>query len=75
MSLIVNLSDKVVLEAKVESKKAQRSLPGQLEYWMEIGRLAQENPELNYRDLSLIIENEEGYDCEILPFVFLKSNL
>lgn len=51
MSMIVDLSDKLVLDAKLESKKMHRSIPGQVEYWAMIGKLAEENPSLTYKDI------------------------
>lgn len=64
MSMIVDLSDKLVLDTKLESKKMHRSIPGQVEYWAMIGKLAEENPGLTYND----IVAKYIPKCEIINF-------
>ncbi len=61
MSVNVKLSDKLVEQAKRYAIIQHRSLPKQIEYWSQIGKIAEENPELPYamiRDI-LIADKEE----------------
>ncbi len=46
MTTAVRVSDKLVREAKIYSKIDKRSVTGQIEHWANIGKCAEENPEL-----------------------------
>ena len=48
MTTAVRVSDKLVREAKIFSKIEKRSVTGQIEHWANIGKCAEENPELTY---------------------------
>lgn len=48
MATSVRLDDKFVGEAQVYAEIHKRSVPKQIEYWAEIGRIAEENPDLPY---------------------------
>ena len=48
MTTAVRVSDKLVREAKIYSKIDKRSVTGQIEHWANIGKCAEENPELTY---------------------------
>ena len=61
MSVNVKLSDRLVDQAKRYAIIQHRSLPKQIEYWSQIGKIAEENPDLPYamiRDI-LIADQEE----------------
>ncbi len=61
MSVNVKLSDNLVDQAKRYAIIQHRSLPKQIEYWSQIGKIAEENPDLPYamiRDI-LIADQEE----------------
>jgi len=61
MSINVKLSDDLVETAKRYGTIEHRSVPKQIEYWSQIGKLAAENPELPFnviRDI-LIADQEE----------------
>lgn len=61
MSVNVKLSDNLVNQAKRYAIVQHRSLPKQIEYWSQIGKIAEENPDLPYamiRDI-LIADQEE----------------
>jgi hypothetical protein len=47
--IAVRISDDLVQEAKLYAQIDMRSLTGQIEYWARIGKLAEENPDLNFR--------------------------
>ena len=48
MGTALRISDKLVDEAKLQSKVENRSITGQIEYWAKIGKIAEENPNLPY---------------------------
>lgn len=55
MPTTIRISDELILSAKRVSKAENRSLTGQIEYWAKIGRIAQENPDMNYRLIKEIL--------------------
>ena len=62
MSVNVKLSESLVTEAKRYAQTQHRSLPKQIEYWSQIGKIAEENPDLPFtmiRDI-LIADQEES---------------
>ncbi|MEM9220051.1 MAG: hypothetical protein AAGD25_37710 [Cyanobacteria bacterium P01_F01_bin.150] len=48
MATSVRLDDDFVAKAKIYAKVESRSVPKQIEYWAEIGRIASENPDLPF---------------------------
>ena len=48
MSIAVRISDKLVDEAKIQSKVENHSITGQIEYWAKIGKISEENTGLSY---------------------------
>lgn len=61
MSVNVKLSENLVDQAKRYAIIQHRSVPKQIEYWSQIGKIAEENPDLPYamiRDI-LIADQEE----------------
>ncbi|MEM6817044.1 MAG: hypothetical protein AAF600_22070 [Bacteroidota bacterium] len=48
MSQTVNLSDEIVENAKRYGSVQSRSMAKQIEHWANIGRIAEENPDLSY---------------------------
>ena len=46
MSINVKLSDALVEQARLYGHIEHRSVPKQIEYWSQIGKIAQENPDL-----------------------------
>ena len=61
MSINVKLSDDLVETAKRYGTIEHRSVPKQIEYWSQIGKLAAENPELPFNVIRniLIADQEE----------------
>ena len=64
MSSVIKLSQHLIHEAKRYAHIYQRSVPKQIEYWSQIGKIAEENPDLNYnliKDILLAkVEAESG---------------
>ena len=61
MSINVKLSDSLVEQARAYGHIEHRSVPKQIEYWSQIGKIAAENPDLPFsvvRDI-LIADQEE----------------
>lgn len=48
MAISVRLDNVFVEEAQVYAEVAKRSVPKQIEHWAEIGRIAEDNPDLSY---------------------------
>jgi len=62
MAVNVKLSDDLVNQAKHYARVEHRSVPKQIEYWSQIGKIAAENPDLPFsviRDI-LIADQEEA---------------
>lgn len=55
MPTAVGISDSLLKDARKYSKIDHRSLTGQIEHWAEIGKCAEENPDLNYRLIKEIL--------------------
>ena len=53
---IVKISDQLHEEVRKNSAVMERSINSQAEFWMKIGRLAEQNPTLTYEQ---IIEQEK----------------
>ncbi|MBK6616943.1 MAG: hypothetical protein IPG31_00705 [Nitrosomonas sp.] len=61
MSVNVKLSENLIAQAKRYAQIEHRSVPKQIEYWSQIGRIAEENPDLPFsviRDI-LLADQEE----------------
>ena len=48
MAKSVRLDDDFVLDAQVYAEADHRSVPKQIEYWAQIGRIAEDNPDLPF---------------------------
>lgn len=68
MPTAVRVSDDLVREARIYSKIDKRSVTGQIEHWAEIGKCAEENPDLTYGLIKEILigiaELERGESTE-----------
>ena len=70
-SQAVRLPRKVILGAKKYGKISKRTIPKQLEYWIEIGQLAEEYPDLPYSFLqNTLISVEEIKNGEVSEYTF-----
>jgi ParD-like antitoxin of type II ParDE toxin-antitoxin system len=60
MATAVKLSEHIISEAKIISKALNRSVAGQIEHWVRIGKIAEENPDLSYEFIkNILIAQEE----------------
>ena len=61
MAVNIKLSERLVEKAKSHALANHRSIPKQIEHWSQLGRIAEENPDLPYllvRDI-LLADQEE----------------
>jgi hypothetical protein len=62
MAVNVKLSESLVNQARSHALVQHRSVPKQIEYWSQIGKIAEENPDLPFsviRDI-LVADQEEA---------------
>ncbi|MFZ2220047.1 MAG: hypothetical protein WAV85_15395 [Rhodoferax sp.] len=61
MSINVKLADSLVEQAKRYALIQHRSVPKQIEYWSQIGRIAEENPDLPFSMIrDILIADQEA---------------
>lgn len=61
VSINVKLSNSLVEQAKVYGDIEHRSVPKQIEYWSQIGKIAQENPDLPFSMIrEILIADQES---------------
>ena len=60
MSIAIKLSDHLVEEAKPYAQTMHRSDPKQIEYWDQLGKVAEENPDLPIIMLQDLLISIEG---------------
>jgi ParD-like antitoxin of type II bacterial toxin-antitoxin system len=65
MSINVKLSANLVEQARVFGGIEHRSVPKQIEYWSQIGKIAQENPDLPFSLIrEILIADQEPINGE-----------
>lgn len=71
MASAVKLSDNIVSEAKSIAKALNRSVAGQIEHWVKIGKIAEENPDLTYEFIkNILISQHEVESGKLEPYQF-----
>lgn len=55
---IVKISDELHESAKIIGRAMGRSINGQAEYWMKIGKIVEENPNLTYSEVIKALINQ-----------------
>lgn len=71
MATAVKLSENIVSEAKIISRVLNRSVAGQIEHWVRIGKIAEENPDLSYEFIkNILIAREEVEEGKLKPYRF-----
>ncbi len=74
MAIAIELSESIISEASIISKALNRSVAGQIEYWVKIGRIAEENPDLTYELIkNILISQQEVSAGKTEPFIFTKK--
>ena len=54
-STAVKIDSDIVAQAKTYGKAESRSATKQVEYWAKIGKIAQDNPDLTYEEITEIL--------------------
>jgi len=71
MATTIKLSDDIVNEAKRYGAVYSRSPPKQIEYWLNIGKIAEENPDLPYSFIkAVLLAKAELADEQTTPYEF-----
>lgn len=71
MTTTIRISDTIVHEAQIYGKIYNRSVPKQIEFWSKIGKIAEENPEMSYDEIRMILfslEEKKFGDVEDFKF-------
>lgn len=67
MSIYVKLSEHLAEQAKVFGHAEHRSVPQQIEYWSQIGKITQENPDLPFAMIrAILIADQEPINGEAI---------
>lgn len=64
---IVKISDLMHVNLRTAGNALSRSINSQAEHWMRVGMLSELHPDLNHRDISLLLiraEQSGGFDLE-----------
>lgn len=71
MSAVIKLSDKLMEQAKRYANICNRSIPKQIEYWSQIGKIAEDNPDLPYSFIKdILFALDEVHHGEIEDYSF-----
>lgn len=71
MSATVKLSNELINEARRYGEVYHRSVPKQIEYWSQIGKIAEENPDLPYsfiKDILLALQDLRDQQTSLYNF-------
>lgn len=66
MARAVKISENLVTKASMRAKVMSRSTAGQIEYWANIGQIAEDNPDLPYSFIRDILISMQEYDANQL---------
>ena len=70
----VRLSDEIMKAAITYAPINSRSVPKQIEHWIKIGRIAEENPELPYEFIKGVLESKiEMESGKVSEFEYRKN--
>lgn len=65
----IKLSEEMFNNAERYAKIENRSIPKQIEYWSRIGKIASENPELNYTTIKeILLSLEEAKSGDVSAY-------
>jgi hypothetical protein len=71
MPTAVKISDELIAQARIKSKIFKRSIAGQIEYWAQIGKIVEENPDLPLPFIQDILLGKEQIRAGLgTPYVF-----
>ena len=71
MPTAVKISDELIAQARIKSKIFKRSIAGQIEYWAQIGKIVEENPDLPLPFIQDLLLGKEQIRAGMgTPYVF-----
>jgi hypothetical protein len=71
MPSAVKISDELIAQARIKSKIFKRSIAGQIEYWAQIGKIVEENPDLPLPFIQDVLLGKEQIRAGLgTPYVF-----
>jgi hypothetical protein len=71
MPTAVKISDELIAQARIKSKIFKRSIAGQIEYWAQIGKIVEENPDLPLPFIQDVLLGKEQIRAGLgTPYVF-----
>ncbi len=71
MPTAVKISDGLIAQARIKSKIFKRSIAGQIEYWAQIGKIVEENPDLPLPFIQDVLLGKEQIRAGLgTPYVF-----
>ena len=71
MAKTIELSDEIVNDARHHGEVNCRSAPWQIEHWVSIGRIVEENPDLPYRFIKdILLSKAEMKNNATTPYQF-----
>lgn len=71
MPTAVKISDELIAHARIKSKIFKRSIAGQIEYWAQIGKIVEENPDLPLPFIQDVLLGKEQIRAGLgTPYVF-----
>ena len=71
MPTAVKISDELIAQARIKSKIFKRSIAGQIEYWAQIGKIVEENPDQPLPFIQDILLGKEQIRAGLgTPYVF-----
>ena len=70
MSTVIRISNDLAQEAKIRSAVEKRSMTSQVEYWANIGRIAEDNPDLPFSFIREILLAQEEAKSKKEEYVF-----
>ena len=70
----IRLSEEIIKAANIYAPINSRSIPKQIEHWVKIGKIAEENPDLPYDFIKGVLEaKSEIENGEVSEFKFRKK--
>lgn len=71
MAKAIKLSEKIINDAQRYGEIYSRSTPKQIEYWANIGKIVEENPDLSYNIIKdILFAKAEKSENEVTPYHF-----
>ncbi len=69
MAVTIKLSGEIIYEAEIAAKFFNRSVAGQIEHWIQIGKIAEANPDLTYEFIKdILLGLQELESGEVHPY-------